>query len=424
MTQLSLVSLLICTFALLAPAEDWPRFLGPGGAGVSAEQVPVSWSETQNIRWKKDLPGPGNSSPIVSGGKLFVTCYSGYGMDRRAPGDISKLQRHLICLDALSGRQLWERIVIAEHEEDPYRGFITEHGYASSSPVADGEQVAVFYGKTGVIVYDFSGEELWRKNLGTQSTRKRWGSAASPILYKDLVIVNAAEESAALYAFDKKTGSPAWKASGNALPMTYGTPRIVSEGGRDSLLLALPNEVWGLNPESGKLRWLCESPYGGNISPSVVVGGGHAYAFGGFPKKGAIAVKLGGKGDVSASHLVWDARHTPYVPTPVYLDGYLFWASRDSFAQCLNARTGEEVFKARLDSRTDAPRFYASPVKAGKVIYLVSRNAGTFVLAAGNTFKQLGQNIIASDSSEFGNSPAISNGALYLRSNQAIYCIK
>jgi outer membrane protein assembly factor BamB len=152
MTQRSLVSLLICTFALLAPAEDWPRFLGPGGAGVSAEQVPVSWSETQNIRWKKDLPGPGNSSPIVSGGKLFVTCYSGYGMDRRAPGDISKLQRHLICLDALSGRQLWERIVIAEHEEDPYRGFITEHGYASSSPVADGEQVAVFYGKTGVIV--------------------------------------------------------------------------------------------------------------------------------------------------------------------------------------------------------------------------------------------------------------------------------
>ncbi|MFT5125160.1 MAG: outer membrane protein assembly factor BamB [Verrucomicrobiales bacterium] len=415
---------ILCLLSALVSAADWPRFLGPGGGGVSAEAVPTEWSDTQHIAWKKDLPGPGNSSPVVSIGKLYLTCYSGYGTDRREPGDIAKLQRHLICFDAKSGEQLWERIVPSENEEDPYRGYITEHGYASSTPVADGEHVAVFYGKTGIVVYDVKGEERWRKNLGTGSSLKRWGSAASPIFYEDLVIVNAAEESGTLYAFKKATGEEVWKAEGAALPMTYGTPRMVAVGDRHSLILALPKEIWGMNPESGKLRWMCTTPYGGNISPSMAVGEGKAFAFGGFPQKGAVAIKLGGKGDVSDTHRIWDVKETPYVPTPVYVKGRLYWASRDSFAYCLDAETGKEVYKARLKSETDAPKFYASPVCINQKIYLVSRNAGTFILGTGTEFEQLGQNILHGDTSDFSGSPAVSAGRLYLRSNQSIYCIQ
>ena len=191
----------------LVGASDWPRFRGPDGAAVSVEtNLPVTWSDTENLKWKAPLPGPGSSSPILSGERVFVTCYSRYGIDRRNPGKPEDLKRHLLCLNAADGKTIWKRTVDAVLPEDPYQGYLREHGYASSTPVADGQRVYVFFGKTGVLAFDVEGNPLWRTDLGGESSNRRWGSASSPILYENLVIVNASEEGRSLVALDKMTG--------------------------------------------------------------------------------------------------------------------------------------------------------------------------------------------------------------------------
>ena len=146
------------------------------------------------MKWKLELPGKGVSSPIVVGDKVFVTAYSGYGVER-GEGTIDDLKRHLICVDRNSGKILWNKSVESKVKEDPYSGAgVPAHGYASHTPVSDGERVFVFYGKSGVVAYDLDGKELWQKSVGTESGRMRWGSAASPIVHEDLVIVNASDE--------------------------------------------------------------------------------------------------------------------------------------------------------------------------------------------------------------------------------------
>ncbi|HEX6985436.1 MAG TPA: PQQ-binding-like beta-propeller repeat protein, partial [Planctomycetaceae bacterium] len=192
---------------LPAVAADWPRFRGPNGSAVSADtDLPVTWSDAENVAWKAALPGPGASSPVVSNGRVFVTCYSGYGVDRSNPGDPKDLQRHLVCLDPRDGRVLWDRTVPAVQPEDRYEGMLTEHGYASATPAADGERVYVFFGKSGVLAFDFDGNRLWQTSVGTGSAMMGWGSGTSLLLYKDLVIVNANAESESIVALDKATG--------------------------------------------------------------------------------------------------------------------------------------------------------------------------------------------------------------------------
>ncbi len=298
-------------------AADWPRFLGPEGAAVSdTAQVPLTWSDTENLRWKIETPGPGSSSPIVKGDKIFLTCWSGYG-DREGANDPTKLQRHLLCYELASGKKLWEQVVPSKVEEDPWGGMLSEHGYATHTPVADDERVYVFFGKTGALAFDHSGKQLWHTPLGTESGRNRWGSGGSPILWGDLVIINAADESRALVALDKKTGKQVWKADGDAIGMAYGTPSVLTTDGRTDLVFALAEEVWGLNPETGKLRWFATHKLPGNVSPVIVSDGRTAYLFGGYPTQGSVAVKLGGKGDVTAENILWSTNSSSYVPTPV-----------------------------------------------------------------------------------------------------------
>ena len=208
-------------------------------------QPAITWSDSQNVKWKVALPGPGSSSPIVSGERVFVTCYTGYG-DGSSGGSPDQLQRHLLCLERQTGKILWDKSVPAELPEDPFSGYLTEHGYASSTPVTDGERVYVFFGKTGALAFDFEGKQLWKVNLGKQSSNRRWGSGASPVLYKNMVIVNAAEESRSVRALDKLTGKEVWKAEADSLELCFGTPMLVDgEGGRTDLALAVPGEVVG-----------------------------------------------------------------------------------------------------------------------------------------------------------------------------------
>ncbi len=411
-----------------AHGADWARFRGPNGSGVAAGATsPATWSESQNLRWKAELPGPGTSSPIVVGERIFVTCYSGYG-DERGGGDLQKLQRHLVCVNRADGKIAWSAAVPAAQPEDSYSGFLAEHGYASHTPTSDGERVYVFFGKSGAAAFDLAGTKLWQTSLGTDSNRKNWGSAGSPILYKDFVIINASEESHALVAIEKKTGKVVWRADGAGLDNSFGTPILVEGEGRTDLVFSLPGELWGLNPDTGKLRWFAETGLPGNVAPSVVAGDGVVYTCGGFPRLGVLAVRTGGKGDVTKTHILWTGSVSTYVPTPVLHEGRLYFVSDGGFATCLDAKTGNAIYKERLPGASATGRggkpFYASAVLASGLIYAVSRQNGTFVFEAKPEFKLVAQNKLGGDSSQFNATPAIADRQLFLRSNQALYCLE
>jgi hypothetical protein len=411
-------------------AADWPRFRGPGGSGIAAADArpAITWSDSQNVKWKVALPGPGSSSPIVSGERLFITCYSGYG-DGSNEASLDKLQRHLVCLERKTGKVLWDKAVLAELPEDPYSGNLREHGYASSTPVTDGERVYVFFGKTGALAFDFEGKQLWKVNLGHQSSNRRWGSGASPVLYQNTVIVNAAEESRSIRALDKLTGREVWKAEVDSMELCFGTPALVACGdGRTDLALAVPGELWGLNPDTGKLRWFAQTGIEGNVSPSVITADGIVYATGGFPRQGTIATRAGGKGDVTPTNVLWSSQNASYVPSPVVDAGRFYVATDQGFALCLDAKDGKTIFKERLPGVSSTGRggkpFYASAVLAHGNLYAVSRRNGTFVFEAKPEFKLVAQNTLAGDDSDFNGTPAVVGNQLFLRSNRFLYCIE
>jgi len=420
-------ALLLAAAGTCLAAVEWPRFRGPEGSGIAGPEArpATTWSETSNLKWKTALPGPGSSSPILAGDRLFLTTYSGYG-DGSAGGDTPEtLQRHLVCLDHITGKVLWDKSVPAEMPEDAYFGNIREHGYASNTPVTDGERVYVFFGKTGVLAFDFEGKPLWRVNVGKQSSNRRWGTGASPILYRGLVIVNAADEGRAVVALDKLTGKEAWKVEVGALELSFVTPTLVDcGGGRTDLALAVPGELWGMNPETGKLRWYAQTGIEGNVSPSVIAADGVVYATGGFPRQGTIAVRAGGKGDVTATNVLWSSQNASYVPSPILYGGRLFVVSDQGFAICQEAKTGKLVYKERLPGVSGAKPFYASAVLANGCLYAVSRRAGTFVIEAKPEFKVVAHNQLAGDDTDFNGTPAVVGPQLFLRSNRYLYCIE
>ncbi|MEM9479032.1 MAG: PQQ-binding-like beta-propeller repeat protein [Verrucomicrobiota bacterium] len=417
-------ALLFFSFQLCV-ASDWTRFRGPNGSGISQEPVPTTWSESENMLWKAPVAGPGASSPIVVGGKVFVTSYSGYG---EAGGSLNDLVRYIQCFDAESGEKLWERSVPAKLPEDNFSGFLREHGYATNTPVSDGEHVYVFFGKSGLYCYDLEGNEIWYKHLGSNSTRKRWGSASSPILYKDLVIVNASEEALTVFALDKKTGDEKWKAEGSGLVNAYSTPVIFpAEGGeREDLVVTMPDEVWGLNPETGKLRWLAIHGLGGNLAPGLTFAGDTVFIFGGFPRTARVAIKVDRKGEIPDENVLWDETSASYVPTPIVHGEHLYWINDQGFAMCCRQSDGEVIYKERLDAQAPGARgkpFYASTLLIGDKLFAVSRYGGAFVVEANPEFKLVAHNKIAGDDSTFNGTPAVADGSLFLRSDKFLYRI-
>jgi outer membrane protein assembly factor BamB len=402
-----------------SPASDWPQFRGPGGQGVSTETgLPTEWNESKNLKWKLDLPGEGSSSPIVYGDKLFVTCYSG------GSGNAGNLNRHLLCITSDTGEIVWSKEIPATVSEDGWSGYLREHGYASHTPVCDGEHVFVFCGKTGMVVFDMDGNEVWRKNLGTSSANRRWGSGASPILYEDLLIVNASEESRTLYALDKATGKEIWKYESRQLELAYGTPALAElPDGSHELVVSLPFEVWGFNPKTGERLWSVSTSLSGNVSPSSLAVKDKVYVMGGYPRITTVAIQAGGKGDVTDSRVLWTSRDSSYVPSPVEHDGYLYWVDHKGFAYCVEAESGTLVYKEKLDVSGGGNPVYASATLADGKLYVPSRQDGIFVIEATPKFKLIEQNLFKSDASDFNGSAAVSDGKLFFRSNERLYCV-
>lgn len=426
-----LIPLFIVSLTSIAAEKsaNWPQWRGPNGDGTApGEKAPTTWSETKNLKWKLKLPGYGASSPIVWNDRVYLTCYSGYGAGSRG-GSSSSLMRHLVCIDAKTGKPVWQKELKPTKSEDRYSGMgVPEHGYATSTPATDGKAIYVFLAKSGMAAFDLKGKKLWQTSVGSSSSSKRWGSSSSPIIHGDLVFINALQEGRKIFALNKADGKTAWQWGPDAYSSyqdTYGTPSLVKAKNGVELVLAVPGEIWSFDAKKGNITWYAYTNVGagrGNVSPSAITGGDALYVFGGRPGSG-LAVKLGGKGEVKESAKLWTSRNSPYVATPVYHEGYLYWMDRSGYAICLNASTGREAFRERLKSSGRTPKFYASPVVVAGKIISVSRNAGAFVLEAKPKFKQLAQNTFASDRSVFNASPAVSNNRLFLRSDTHLYCI-
>ncbi len=429
-----LFPLIAVTFSLAAAEKtvNWPQWRGPNGDGSAPnEKAPTTWSETKNLKWKLKLPGYGASSPIVWNDRVYLTCYSGYGAGRRG-GSPSGLMRHLVCVDAKTGKSVWQKELKPTKSEDYYSGMgVPEHGYATSTPATDGKAIYVFLAKSGMAAFDMKGKKLWQTSVGTNPSRKRWGSSSSPIIHGDLVFINALQEGHKIFSLNKADGKIAWQWGPDAeyssqYQDAYGTPALIKAKDKTELVLAVPGEIWSFDAKKGNITWYTYTNVGsgrGNVSPSTITGGNALYVFGGRPGSG-VAVKLGGKGEVKESSQLWTSRISPYVATPVYHEGHLYWMDRSGYAVCLNASTGREAFRERLkNSGRSTPKFYASPVVVDGKIISISRNAGAFVLEAKPKFKQLAQNTFASDRSVFNASPAVSNNRLFLRSDTYLYCV-
>jgi hypothetical protein len=394
------------------PAADWVQFRGAGATGISAEAgVPLEWSDTKNLAWKLALPGKGFSSPIVVGDKVLVTCYSA------ATGNLQNLKRHLVCADRNTGTLLWKKDIASQAPEKPIPSFGGAHGFASHTPVSDGQRVYLLLGNTGVLVFDLDGKQLWRQDVGSES-KSRFGSASSPILYKNLLIVTAGAESESIRAFDAKTGKPVWKTEAASLNRTYSTPVIAKNSkGVDELVLSVTFETWGLDPMSGDLKWYAETEVDTNAVPTVVVHEGIAYVIGGRSPGGRAAIRLGGRDDVTKSHLLWSKTGGSYVSSPVYHKGHLYWVNDRGIGFVVDAKTGEEVTRKRIGGQ-----FYSSMLLLGNRLVAVSRFGGTHVFDASTSLAAVGHNRL-SDTSDFSGSPAVAGNRLYLRSDRFLYCI-
>lgn len=425
-------------------AGDWARFRGPNGSGVSddGQAIASQWGVDTNIKWKLPLPGPGHSCPIVVGDRVLLTYWSGYGVDRESPGEQQDLKRHLLCVDRNTGSVLWDRSIDAALPEDRYGGMFAEHGYATHSPVSDGERVYVFFGKTGAAAFDLEGKQLWLTNVGSELDGSNWGSASSPILYENLVIVTAAAESHSLVALDKATGSVVWKQEAEGFGSTWGTPVLARvDDQRTDLVLAVPFEVWGFNPETGKLRWFCEAIGSRSMCSSLLCVGDTVYGMESGPGGGgSVAVQAGGEGDVAQSHVKWSGRDSNRIGTPVHYEGRLYWVN-DKILNCVDAATGERIAQTRLQSGDAAPnregqggggrggrggggnRDYSSPVVANDLMVYMGRNGEAFVIRLGDEPEVVAVNSLSADGGDFSASPAISNGELFVRSTKNLYCI-
>ncbi len=405
----------LVSFKAPAASQDWSCFRGPTGMGTSeAKGLPETWSPTENIAWKTELPGPGASSPVVFGDRIYITCYTGFFVPGESGGSKKNLKRHLIALKRDGGEIVWDKALPAKlPEEDEIR----DHGFAASTPAVDAERIYTFYGKSGVIAFDHSGKQLWQADVGSRT--HEWGSAASPVLWKNLVFINASVESDSLVALDRKTGKEKWRAEG--IPEAWNTPVVVTtKSGRQELVVATQGKIRGFDPATGKSLWSCATDISWYMVPSVVAADGVVYCIGGRSGNAALAVRAGGEGDVTDTHRLWTSEKGSNVSSPVYLDGYLYWMHESrGVAMCAKADSGEIMYEERLDR---AGEVYSSALLADGRLYYLTRDGRTFVLAAKPEFEQLASNELG-DRSIFNGSPTPDGKRILIRSDKFLYCL-
>lgn len=444
-SRLAAIVALSCMGASAASAEDWPGWRGPTGDGHSSEtSVPVRWSAEENVIWTVALPGKSAASPIVVSGRVFVTSQTGESPppprpvrnprrgDRRGQGSgrtrppetlipeavanegefASRFLLH--CFDAETGELLWER----EDETEFLVSTHPKHNAASPTPVSDGERVYVWYAHGPVVCYDMDGNKIWRRDLTEENGPFviKWGPASSPVLDGDRLILACDHKSNAyIAALDKRTGEDLWVADEALGGRSYSTPIFVETAERREMIFNTAMFVTAFDPENGKYLWRAEG-LSRVVTPTPLYKDGIVYTSGGSRNAPMMAVRAGGEGDVTNSNVLWHNRNgAPYSASMIFVNGGIFAASARS-VRCYDPATGEALWQARVDAD-----FSASPVSAEGLIYVVDEKGTTYVFEASReAFKLVATNPLGERTLA---SPAISGGRIYIRTDDALYCI-
>jgi outer membrane protein assembly factor BamB len=452
----------------LGRADNWTQFRGPNGLAVSSEKhLPAEWGDGKNVAWKAKLPGFGWSCPVVWGDKVFVTTAvsakqrkpdGGMGMGGgfgkggfgkggafgKAPNDVYKWE--VYCLSAADGKVLWKQTA-AEHK--PKMPINSTNTYATETPVTDGERVYAYFGMTGVFCYDFSGKEVWKKDLGAYRMMFGHGTGSSPVLDDGRLFIQCDnEDKSFLVALDAKTGKELWRVA-RAERTGWSTPFIWKNKGRTEVVCLGSPKVRSYDPATGKQLWELGS-LSGQVKASAVasadllyVGSGGFGDFGGFggfggPKGGRggrfggggkplFAVKAGAAGDItlksgatSNDGVAWQLPQAgPPTPSPLLYEGYLYiLEDRGGLVSCYDAASGKQVYKERLPG---ARGFTSSPWAYDGKVFCLNDGGTTHVIQAGAQFKVVGTNTIEE---MCWSSPAVAGGALFLRTVDHLYCIR
>ncbi|MGH9721741.1 MAG: PQQ-binding-like beta-propeller repeat protein [Bryobacteraceae bacterium] len=420
-------------------AQDWPSFRGRSASGVADKQkLPVSWDTARGsgIAWKTAIPGLAHSSPIVWRDQAFVTTAissrSGATFKRGLYGegtaseDTSVHQWKLLSLDRKTGKLLWERTA---YEGEPKEKRHIKSTYANATPATDGEVVVAFFGSQGLYAYDLKGALLWKQDLGRIDAGAydvpgyEWGTASSPIIYRDLVIVQCDQQKGSfLTAFDRKSGKLVWRADREELP-SWGTPTVYTGKPRAELITNGSNFIRGYDPASGKELWRLGGSSKITAPTPVYVDGLVFVASGRRPEAPIFAIRPGGSGDITGAQggkwIAWQKQQRgSYMPTPLIYEGRLYVLGNAGIFDCYDLKTGEEIYRERLKHQGSG--FSGSPVASDGKIYLPSEDGDIFVVKAGPKFELIGQHAMGE---ALMTTPAISAGLMLVRTEHHLWAI-
>ena len=422
----------------LVHADDWPHWRGPAASGVAPDRsVPLKWSATDNVAWKAPIAGAGISSPIVSGDRVFVTSQIGTGISREGPrlvqgGNAAALgerplgagrapapaDKTIFVVEAFAradGKKLWERRLDAEGTLTPTH---EKHNLATPSPVTDGTLLYALFGTGQLAALNRDGSIAWQRHLGKEYSAFdiQWGHGSSPVLFGDSLILLCDHPSASyLVALDKRTGKEQWKADRGMGRSSYSTPLVVETPNGAELIVNSSERIDAYDPRNGTPLWHLGDANRFPV-PSPVVHDGVIYASRGYRSGPYMAIKPGGRGDVTSTHVVWSvATGAPYCSSLLYYDGIVYMANDVGVLTAVDAANGQRVWQERVDGV-----FSASPVGGGGHVYFVSEDGNTVVLKGGRAPQVVARNDVGE---RMLASPAISGGRLFLRTDEHLIAI-
>lgn len=384
-------------------ARYWSRWRGPSGQGLTAGGAyPDRWSSTQNVLWKKPVPGRGNSSPIVWGDRIFLTTAHDGGR-----------RMSLLSYRRSDGALLWEVDAPTGRSESVHQ----KNGHASATPSTDGERVYVSFGSRGLMAFDFAGKVVWHQDIGAMTNY--WGTAGSPLLYKDRVILYQDQSRGSfIAAYNARTGAQLWRTARDA-SVGWGTPAAIHAAGRDEIIVNGQYAVVAYNPDTGRELWRANGTTMEAIPTPVV---GHGLVFSASGRAGpTLAIRPGGQGDVTRTHVAWSSpRGSPFVPSPVLFGDYLYMVNdMTSIATAFEAVSGRTAWQGRLGAAM-REGFSASPVALEGKVFFTNDDGETFVVRAGGTFELLHTNDIGEATLA---SPALVDGRWYIRTDANLFAI-
>jgi outer membrane protein assembly factor BamB/protein tyrosine phosphatase (PTP) superfamily phosphohydrolase (DUF442 family) len=417
---------------------SWPSFRGPHASGVAEGQnLPDQWNGKtgENILWRTPIPGLAHSSPVVWGNRIFVT--TAVSSDPKATfrpglygdGDASKDRWMIYALDKQSGKILWQQVA---YQGEPIDKRHIKSTYANSTPVTDGRIVVAWFGSQGVYAYDVNGKFLWKVNLGRVDMGAydiptvEWGPASSPIIWKDLVIIQCdTQTDSFIIAFDANTGRAVWKTKRDEIP-SWGTPTIATTSKGNELVANASNFIRGYDPRTGKELWRL-GPSSKITAPTPVFADDMLVVVSGrAPERPIFVIKAGARGDLtlpagktSSDTVLWSRTgRGSYMPTPLIYNGILYVLANNGTFDAYNLKTGEELYRQRLPLVGSG--FSASPIASDGKIYLSNEDGEILVVSAGEKFNHISTNSMGE---LLMATPALSDGVMYVRSAESLFAI-